>query len=508
MDPTASARFPWWIPAGAVLLAAAYLPTLSARFDFIDDGNLVYPDPPGTTARGHLEVWWVRVAGNYQDLGPFRPTLWAHWQVLSNTVGADPLGWRVWRLAWCTLAAGMLLWLFRELRIHPVAAVAAGALAMWNPYRNEIWTSLTLGEGVAMPYALFALVAARRAATSPEPLSWDIASAVAVVVALGCKNTFIAIIPAQVVLRLWPDGVTLRAAWAANGWRALALSATAALPVAHYLYFKAYWHPGQYEPQAPSLLQLVRVLSGLKGAMSADYMALGFGLLLAAVWAGTRAAGGVSRSLARQVWESHRAALLCAGLLAAAGVFVYLPMSAMSGRYVMPAVWGLDLLFALALTGLVRLPATKYRCAAWAGIAAGLTATLVTCELRQEKLAARSEMLWEALRYCEEVVPPGGTVAWVGGDPLRGELGVEEGVHFRWHIEKRGHNDVRILLLAADGSPIDRPEVERPTDPPRYRLSAEPPTDPGWEPVKTFEAKYGFGRKRFTCVLSRRAGEP
>ena len=32
---------------------------------------------------------------------------------------------------------------------------------MWNPYRNEIWTSLTLSEGVAMPYALAGLCWAR-----------------------------------------------------------------------------------------------------------------------------------------------------------------------------------------------------------------------------------------------------------------------------------------------------------------------------------------------------------
>ena len=40
-------RFPWWIPAGGLLLAALYLPTLATPFDFIDDGNLVYPAASG-----------------------------------------------------------------------------------------------------------------------------------------------------------------------------------------------------------------------------------------------------------------------------------------------------------------------------------------------------------------------------------------------------------------------------------------------------------------------------
>jgi len=41
------------IVLGAVVIALGYLPTLFAPFDFIDDGNLVYPSPAGTTAAGH-----------------------------------------------------------------------------------------------------------------------------------------------------------------------------------------------------------------------------------------------------------------------------------------------------------------------------------------------------------------------------------------------------------------------------------------------------------------------
>ena len=104
----------------------------------------------------------------------------------------------------------MLLWLMRELRLHPVAALVAGAAAMWNPYRNEIWTSLTLAEGVAMPYALFALVAARKAGAARRSWAWDAAAVLALLAALGCKNIFVALVPAMLALRLWPDGVTLR----------------------------------------------------------------------------------------------------------------------------------------------------------------------------------------------------------------------------------------------------------------------------------------------------------
>src|SRR5260370_36268279 len=102
-------------------------------------------------------VVWQKIVANYEDLGPFRPVLWLHWEVAADVLQGSELGWRLTRLVWCAFAAVMLLWLFAELRIPVLAALVAGAVAMWSRYRNEIWTSLSLGEGVAMPYALLAL---------------------------------------------------------------------------------------------------------------------------------------------------------------------------------------------------------------------------------------------------------------------------------------------------------------------------------------------------------------
>ena len=65
-------RFPWWVLLGAVLLPCVYLPTLQTPFDFIDDGNLVYPAPPLPVGE-RLHRVWQRIVANYQHLGPFRP---------------------------------------------------------------------------------------------------------------------------------------------------------------------------------------------------------------------------------------------------------------------------------------------------------------------------------------------------------------------------------------------------------------------------------------------------
>src|SRR5204862_6906889 len=122
------------------------------------------------------------------------PGLWAHWELAAELFRADRLRWRLARLAWSGLAVAVLLALLRELRLRPLPALFAAAVAFWNPYRNEVWTSLTLSEGVAMPYALAALWCAARGNRSERAWPWDLASALGVLAALGCKNVFVALI--------------------------------------------------------------------------------------------------------------------------------------------------------------------------------------------------------------------------------------------------------------------------------------------------------------------------
>ena len=500
-------RFPWWIPAGGLLLAALYLPTLATPFDFIDDGNLVYPAASGLSLAGHAELWWEKVESNYDHLGPFRPTLWVHWQIQSNLFGGDAFTWRLYRFIWCGLAATMLLWLFRELKVHPVAALLAGALAMWNPFRNEVWTSLTLAEGVAMPYAIFALVAARKAATSPRPLKWELASLFAVFVALGCKNTFAALVPAQIILRMWPDAVSLREAWKQNGWRSLALSITLLMPAIHFVYFKRHWHPGQYETQPASLEQFLRIVKALKGTMSLEFMAAGVVLPGICLWNSKR--GEPSRVSGRVVPETRPLTRLgsptvfAALLLLLGGIVVYMPMNMLAGRYAMPAVWGLDILFALLLTALVAVPLTVWKKAAFAGVCTGLAIVAISNVGRQEKFAARAKMLWDAVHYVEATAAPETRIAWMSGDSLKGGLNIEEGIHFQWHLYHRGRGDVAVGLFDETGKPLMRVELPPLKAEPQFALigTVEPP---GWEPERSFHTAYWMGRKRYDCLFTRK----
>lgn len=471
-----------WALVVALLLACAYLPSLATRFDFIDDGNLVYPAAPMPVAE-RLGLVWQKVVANYEHLGPFRPVLWAHWEAKAELFAGDAFRWRLARLLWAALAAGAMLWLLRELRLRPMAAVAVTALALWCPYRSEIWTSLTLSEGVAMPYALLGLVCAVRAGRSPRPWPWDLAGMLCVLAALGCKNTFAALVPAQILLRLAPDGEPLREAWRLRGGRSLLLATTLLLPVGHFIVFKLQWRPGQYETGTAWLAQLNGMTRAMLGAVSIDLMGAGLALALLAV-----ARGGRLRS----VVTNHRATVRAGLAIFAGGFVVYLPMGGISGRYSMPGVWGLDLLLAALLTELAEVPAARWRRLAQLGIAGGLLAVLVANVGRQQKFAARADLLWQALEYVEREAPLGTCLAWTEGR----HLNREEGIHFSWHLHARGRTDITVRLYDAEGQPLTRTELSASSVEPCWRITGgTTPVEEG-EPRARFQVSYWRGTRR------------
>src|SRR5215468_12104766 len=92
--PSSRPRRAWWVLLGAVLLPLVYLGTLTTRFDFIDDGNVVYPTR-GLPAGERVQVVWNKIVANYEHLGPFRPVLWCHWELSADLLGGSEIGWRV-----------------------------------------------------------------------------------------------------------------------------------------------------------------------------------------------------------------------------------------------------------------------------------------------------------------------------------------------------------------------------------------------------------------------------
>jgi hypothetical protein len=393
------------------------------------------------------------------------------------------------------------LWLLYELRLRPGAALLATALAMWNPYRNEIWTSLTLAEGVAMPFALFGLVCAARAGNARRALAWDVAGLLGVLAALGCKNTFAALVPVQMLLRVTPEGVTWKEGVRRHGFRACLLGLSLALPVGHYLYFKWHWHPGQYQVAGASWAGLGRYLHSLTGAVNLEFMGLGIGLTLLALGCGGRTSCRPEDSAGNCTLPGGadlRRAALVGTLLLVCGVLVYAPMAVVSGRYTIPAVWGLDVLIAVLAHKLTLVGSVTRRRLAYAALAGGLAAVMVASVGKQVKFAARAAFLWQTLEYVEKNAPPGVCVAWRSGPGLN----IEEGIHFCWHLQARGRPDIQMRLLTDRGEQQRRVELRPGTHEPDL-LICEAGVAPGegWRKLRDWSAPV-WGRKlRNECSL-------
>jgi hypothetical protein len=108
------------------------------------------------------------------------------------------------------------------------------------------------------------------------------------------------------------------------------------------------------------------------------------------------------------------------------------------------------------------------------------------------------------VHYVEATAPPDARIAWVGGDFLKGELDVEEGIHFQWHLQNRGRGDVRVGLVDASGQPVKRVELPPLDGPADLRVASQPAAE-GWEKERSFVAAYWLGRRQYSFEIDRPA---
>ncbi len=435
----------WWIIPAGVLIACLYLPTLGIPFDFQEDGCLVYSRPGyASTLAGALPESLSFSAEEYRLRGPFRPVLWAHWFV-SAALHDGPMGFRVERLLVCALAACAMMLLLTEMGVAPAASVCAAALACWSGYRSEVWRQLGMPEALGMPYALLSLWCAVRASRRGASVWWDVAAGALFLAALGIKNTYLALAPALVWLRLCGEGFPTLAG-VCRVWHRLAFYAVpAALPVVQMLLLKL-------RPAHPDFQTRFRLANGIemaaavRDAMNPWRMGVAFGLLLLAVLFVALYGRREERAGARP----PTAALGAAALLFFAGVVIYMPWPYRAGRYTMPAAWGADILFAVLLTAVssarpwIRLPV-------YAAVFAGLILVgLGTLEL-QRRQAEQLCPMWDALRYLEEQTPGSAAMRTGGAE----EYSEPERIHFASHLTFRGRSRLPGMPALAGGMAPD-----------------------------------------------------
>jgi hypothetical protein len=475
-----------------MLIAAIFLPTTWANFDFADDGITAHPTGIASLAEYNRSVWH-RTAVEFRHKGPYRPVAWYFWNGQQEWCNGNPLGWRVFRFLWTVLAAVTFVWFLHELGFGAGAIIITTMAAWWNGYRAEVWLSPTLCEGIAMPFAMVGLVCAYRAPRSKRAWAWDISAFSCALLAIGCKNVFAAIVPAQMFLRVLHPDFSLREGVRYFGWRAALLGSVLVFPIVHFIAYRLTMHEERYlmawDPQQP-----LRLLQSFLGAMGKDFLGPALALaLVVTLWAWLRGAAPLSEAA-----ESNRfRAALGAGLaLFAFGYGVYVPMAGVAGRYTFPGVWGLDVLCALLWTQLFSLP-SRLQKVTYVLLAGGLIMSAVAIVGKQEKNLARLDALWDALYVVESQASIGSRVGWVAVDDRRRteELEFSDGIHFRWHLQGRGRNDLYWQDLApGDALSSDLAIV----------ITSSPAAPAGWELLKECRRSYWFGRKEVVCCVWRR----
>ncbi len=498
--PSGPRCFPWRLVLTAVLIPLLYLPTLALRFDFTDDSVLVYPGPPRGLA-GRARQVWANTVADFRWSGPFRPLTWAHWQTEACLLGSHHLPWRIERLLWAMLSAGLLLWLLAELGIQPLAAGLATALSLWNPYRGEIWMALGLTEALAMPYAMLALVCAVRAARAARPLAWDGAGTLCLLAALAVKNTFAGLAPALVVLRWTAGGLSLREGWKRQGGSCCWYLAPLLLPLGHFVALKL-WPSPTHHATAFTLIQAWRLFHALQGAICLDLLAPGLvlaGLAIWKSWPGKQLLGeDRSTQSAPFSWSSCRPACLAGLALLLGGSTIYLPINGVAGRYTLPAAWGLDLLLAVLFRTLAAVPVPSWRRLAFGLLGCAVVGMAISNVGRQLHMQARHGLLWEVLEYLSRQ-PSGTVVAWVGNPKVgtaSDDLPCSEGGHFLGHLVHQGGAGLEMKLLSREESvgSVSLALTGTPV-PPSY------PHPDAYRLVRVFRADYWLGCKSFRCYL-------
>jgi hypothetical protein len=398
------------------------------------------------------------------------------------------------RLAGCFLTSFLLLCFLRELGVSFWPAVLTGAVAMWAPYRNEIWLGLGLSEAIGAPFALLGLLCALWARRSRHPWCWDLSGWLALALAIGVKNTFAAVVPAAVFLRLAGTDPAWREGWRLHGRHALLLASALLLPVIHLVAYKLDPSPKVYGLSSFHIIDVLARFRSVCQGIGIDWIGLGIVTALVAVWCGRAQALSPGNDAAVLPFRLSNL-LVAGGLLLVCGMGIYLPVNGLSGRYTIPAVWGLDLMLAGLWSVLALTPAGMWKRGSQVALAVGVAGILVANWGRQDKFAARARLFWETLEYVEGEAQTGSDLAWYGvrinKPPV---LGTGEGLHFGWHLAWRGRGDLKVQLL-------DQNTKQRHCQA-DYAVTGEPiPPGGGWDLVREFRAPFWMNWKSHQCYL-------
>ena len=414
-------QLPCWLCA--LLITSPLCITVFFPFDFVDDGCLVYRESPGIAKRVMEKTF-----SEFHTRGPFRPMTWLHWELQAELFDQNACMHRLARFGMAFLTAWLLMIFFNQMGYSNFPSAIAGSMLMLTPYRGEIWLSLGLTEAFFLPYCILSLISAIKASQSQTISIWDMAAWVWATLAIACKNTSVAVIPALLLLRAWPIGASLTP-WNVRGPLCF-LASPAIFFIAHLIAFKLDPTPKEYSTSLPGFGHFLAWARALSRASALEFIGPGLLIVLSSIFFGSRQLSqgqGFSRIFATSF------------LLIFFGVGVHIPINGVSGRYsAIPGI-GLDLIIGFAIQKSLDSKLSSISKWGLGLVMAGIIIALITDLNKGLKQSNRSSLLWEAVSYVENHCDDQSQCQWLAeGKPEKNNLGKSEGIHMGWHLKNRG----------------------------------------------------------------------
>ena len=425
---------------GTALLAAAllclfYAGTISQPFDFEDDGVFGYSASATGDISGMFSAISNRTMDDFQTNGPFRPVIWAYFEIQSLLFATSAVARHFVRLGFLFASAMTFHLLLRQLRFSTIVSFVVTLLCFTAPARASIWYRFGLTEGIAMPFVLFALLSAAKACESSRALKWDLACIACTMIALLTKNIFVAIFPALILLRVWHAHESLFESLKKRGGRAVWICVPVVIPVIHFIAFRSLVQAhSSYRVTTPNLMTVLSMLRTCWIASGLEFLSVGVALaLIAAIW---------SKEGRQYLWnreQARLAVLSCLTLLA--GVAIYLPVlnsNGPAGRYTIPAVFGIDIAMAVLLSAVLLTPSGLWRRMSLIAACIAFVGILGENLFSQRAFGARCNALWELTERMTQL-PAGSQV-----DIQAGSMSDAEAFHLESHVAGSGRRDIKI----------------------------------------------------------------
>src|SRR4030042_3366416 len=191
-----------------VFLFLSVTQTLTSGYHFIDDHEIVRikHDLKEAPLFGVINTW---VKEDMHVTARFRPLYFANRVFITSIFGSDFFFWSLYNgLLWCIVLILFYMGI-RNLRFNITESLIFLVISFIGP-QSEIWRRLGPQESLGVVFLSLAFYSLSLSANGKRYHLYNILFALSLILASLCKESFILIIPAFIILKIWYERIILK----------------------------------------------------------------------------------------------------------------------------------------------------------------------------------------------------------------------------------------------------------------------------------------------------------